>query len=94
MGDEIATLGEQLEGIFGWKAHTSGDGILQIFEQGVCNCVLHLLLQGFHNKFPHNNILKKLAIDVAEGAEKVFTTHGVAVSAGFFIGNSAYLMQY
>ena len=29
-GDEVATLGEQLESIFGWKACTSGDGIIPI----------------------------------------------------------------
>ena len=33
-GDEIATLGEQLEHVFGWKAHTSGDCILPILERG------------------------------------------------------------
>ena len=27
-GDEVATLGEQLEYIFGWKLHTLGDGII------------------------------------------------------------------
>jgi hypothetical protein len=27
-GDEVATLSKQLEYIFGWKAHTSDDGII------------------------------------------------------------------
>ena len=33
-GDEVATLGEQLEGIFGWRTRTSGDGIIPIVERG------------------------------------------------------------
>ena len=37
-GDEVATLGEQLKSIFGWKAHMSGDGIIPILEQGKAIC--------------------------------------------------------
>ena len=33
-GDEIATLGEQLEGVFGWNAWKSGDSIIPILECG------------------------------------------------------------
>lgn len=33
-GDEVATLGEQLESIFGWTARTSGDGVIVISERG------------------------------------------------------------
>ncbi|KAG2116350.1 hypothetical protein BD769DRAFT_1778182 [Suillus cothurnatus] len=33
-GDEVATLGEQLESVFGWKARTSGDGVIPILERG------------------------------------------------------------
>lgn len=29
-GDEICTLGEQLEHVFGWQSQTTGDGILPI----------------------------------------------------------------
>ena len=58
-GDEIATLGEQLEGIFGWDAWTSGDGIIPILECGKAICTLHPILKEYHKKFPDNNVLKK-----------------------------------
>ena len=44
-GDEIATLGEQLEGVFGWNAQTSGDGVLPILECGKAICALHTILK-------------------------------------------------
>jgi hypothetical protein len=80
-GCEVATLGEQLEGIFGLEACTSGDGVLPILERGAAICAVHPLLQLYHKKFPENNVLKKWVIDIAEGAEKAFAIHGVAVSA-------------
>jgi len=79
-GCEVATLGEQLEGIFGWKARTSGDGVLPILERGAAICAVHPLLQLYYSRFPKNNVLKKWVIDIAEGAEKVFSMYGVAVS--------------
>lgn len=39
-GDEVATFGEQLERIFGWKARTSGDGVLPIEERGSSICAI------------------------------------------------------
>ena len=45
----MATFGEQLEKIFGWKAHTSGDGIIPILEQGKAICTL---LKKYHEKYP------------------------------------------
>jgi hypothetical protein len=33
-GDEVATLGEQLERVFGWKSRTTGDTIIPIEERG------------------------------------------------------------
>jgi len=41
-GCEVATLGEQLEGIFGRKARTSGDGVLPILERGQPFVLLYL----------------------------------------------------
>jgi hypothetical protein len=38
-GDEVATLGEQLEHIFGWKTRSSGDGIIHIRERGSHLCL-------------------------------------------------------
>ena len=34
-GDEVATLGEQLESVFGWKTRTSDDGVIPIVERQV-----------------------------------------------------------
>ena len=53
-GCEVTTLGEQLEGIFGWKARTSGDGVLPILERGAAICALVDMIQigqwyGKHN---------------------------------------------
>ena len=43
-GDEVATLGEQLEGVFGWKTRTSGDGVIPILERGNAIRKLHPIL--------------------------------------------------
>ena len=77
--DEVATLGEQLEHIFGWQMHTTGDGIIPIVERGPAICALHHILKAYSEKYPENNILKKWVIDVAIGAEKVFRTYQVPV---------------
>ena len=78
-GDEVATLGEQLKSIFGWKAHTSGDGIIPILEQGKAICALQHLLKKYHKKYPENNVLKKWVINITVGAEKVFALYKIAV---------------
>jgi hypothetical protein len=78
-GDEIATLGEQLERIFGWQAHTMGDGIIPIIERGNAICALVPILDKYSKKYPDNNVLKKWGIDIALGAEKVFELHQVPV---------------
>jgi len=75
----VATLGGQLEGIFGWKTQTSGDGIIPIVEWGRAIHLLHPLLKKYHETYPDNNVLKKWVIDVTAGAEKAFTIYGVAV---------------
>ena len=78
-GDEVATLGEQLESIFGWKVRTSGDGIIPILEWGKAICALQHLLKKYHEKYPENNVLKKWVIDITAGAEKVFALYEIAV---------------
>ena len=78
-GDEVATLGEQLESIFGWKAHTSGDGIIPILEWGKVICALQCLLKKYHEKYPESNVLKKWVIDITTGTEKVFALYKIAV---------------
>jgi hypothetical protein len=78
-GDEVATLGEQLEHVFGWRSRTTGDGIIPIKERGEAICALHPILAEYYTKFPNNNVLKKWIIDVTLGAEKVFETYCVPV---------------
>jgi len=68
----VATLGEQLVYIFGWKACTLDDGIIQILKCRKAIHALHSILKNYHEKYPENNMLKKWVIDVATGAEKVF----------------------
>ena len=70
-GCEVATLGEQLEHIFGWKARTTGDGTIPILERGTAICALPSILRQYHVKYPENNVLKKWVVDIAHGAEKV-----------------------
>jgi hypothetical protein len=83
-GDEVATLGEQLEHIFGWKTRTTGDGVIPILERGKAICALHPILKQYFEKYPDNNVLKKWIIDIALGAEKAFATHQVPVCGLFY----------
>jgi hypothetical protein len=78
-GDEIATLGEQLEQVFGWRSRTTVDGIIPIIERGDALCALHPLLETFYIKYPGNNVLKKWVIDVVTRAEKIYLTYGCEV---------------
>ncbi len=80
-GDEVSTLGEQLECIFGWKARTSGDGTLPILEHGKSIQALHSIFSTFYQKFPENNVLKKWVIDVCIGLEKVYEQYHKEISA-------------
>jgi hypothetical protein len=76
-GDEVATLGEQLEHAFGWQSRTTGDNVIPIVEHGEAICALHSILVDFYARFPDNNVLKKWIINITLGAEKVFSTHRV-----------------
>ena len=78
-GDEVATLGEQLEHAFGWRSRTTGDNIIPIVERGGAICALHPILVDFYTRFPDNNVLKKWIIDITLGAEKVYNTFCVPV---------------
>ena len=69
-GDEVATLGEQLEHVFGWKARTTGDGIIPIVERGSAICALVPIFEKYAEKYPCNNVLKKWVIDVAVGPRR------------------------
>jgi hypothetical protein len=78
-GDEVATLGEQLEQVFGWRARTTGDGIIDIEERGEAICALQPLLLGFYKRFPSNSVLQKWIVDILAGVEKVFHRFQVPV---------------
>jgi hypothetical protein len=64
-GDEVATLDEQLEHVFGWKARTTGDSIISIVERGYAICALVPIFEKYFEKYPNNNVLKKWVIDIA-----------------------------
>jgi hypothetical protein len=78
-GDEVVTLGEQLEHVFGWCSCTTGDTIIPIEECGKAICALHSILANFYTRFPDNKILKKWIINVTLRAEKVYKTYNVPV---------------
>ena len=79
-GCEVATLGEQLESVFGWQSRTSGDGRLPIEARGPGIEAIHGILERHFLKHPDNSVLKKWIIDICEGVEKAYKTHGKDVS--------------
>ncbi|RXW19648.1 hypothetical protein EST38_g6203 [Candolleomyces aberdarensis] len=78
-GCEVATLGEQMEGVFGWKARTEGDGIIPIDERGPALAALVDVLEEFFERHSANNVLKKWIVDILKGLEKVFALHGTQI---------------
>ena len=83
-GDEVAAMGEQLESVFGWSTQTTGDGILNISQQGTGIQAIQPILAEFFAKYPENAVLKKWIIDMTRGAEKTFTNHGLDVSCNVY----------
>jgi hypothetical protein len=79
-GCEVAVLGEDLERVFGWKARSSGDGMLPIKERGPGICSLHQAFSKLYIKHPGNNVLKKWVVDVANAVESAFLVHNTPVS--------------
>ena len=79
-GCEVAALGEELEHVFGWKARSSGDGMLPIKERGPGICSLHQAFSKLYINHPDNNVLKKWVVDVANAAESAFFDHNTPVS--------------
>ena len=53
-GCEVSALSEQLKGVFGWKARTTGDGIIPIEERGPAVCELHKVFSEFRERHPQN----------------------------------------
>ncbi|KAJ3512736.1 hypothetical protein NMY22_g15246 [Coprinellus aureogranulatus] len=75
-GDDVATMGEQFERVFGFKARTTGDQIIPIEERGEAITAVHAVLIKYYKKYPRNNVLKKWIIDILKGVEKAFRIHG------------------
>lgn len=78
-GCEVSALSEQLKVIFGWKAQTTGDGIVSIEERGDAVCAMHKVFAEFWDRHPQNNVLRKWIFDVLKGVEKAYNIHNVAV---------------
>jgi hypothetical protein len=64
-GCEVATLGEQLEQVFGFRARTTGDGVVDIKERGPAVSGMIKVLRSFFDRHQSNNVLKKWIIDIA-----------------------------
>ncbi|KAJ7820574.1 hypothetical protein B0H14DRAFT_2833546 [Mycena olivaceomarginata] len=67
---EVSTLSEMLK-------RSTGDGIVNIAEQGPAICAVHTVLRDFYVRHPGNNVLRKWVLDIIAGAEKVYTEFGV-----------------
>ncbi len=78
-GSKAGALNVHLERVFGYAARSTGDGILPILERGPGICAMHDILSDYCNEFQDDNVLKKWAVDIAEGAEKVYNTYQVPV---------------
>ena len=55
--DKVAAMGEQLKTVFGWSTQTTGDGILNISEQGTRIQAIQPILAEFFAKYPENAVL-------------------------------------
>ena len=74
-----------LKCVFGHAARSTGDGILPILERGPAICAVHDILSNYCNESQNDIMLKKWAIDITKGAEKVYNIHSVPVSCVFLI---------
>jgi len=77
--DEIATIGEQLERVFGFKARSSGDGVLDIRERGPGLSAVHGVLDEYYHKYPNNMVHKKWIVDITNAVECVYLNYNVPV---------------
>lgn len=74
-GCKVSALSETLKGVFGWKAHTTGDGIVSIEERGPAISALHQVFLEFWIHHPENNVLRKWISDVLQGVEKAYAAN-------------------
>lgn len=77
--DEIATIGEQLERVFGFKRRSSGDGVLDIKERGPGLSAVHGVLVEYFHKYPNNMVHKKWIVDITNAVEHVYLHYNVPV---------------
>ncbi|KAH7884293.1 hypothetical protein F5I97DRAFT_1830800 [Phlebopus sp. FC_14] len=80
-GCEVGALNEQFKGVFGWMTRTSRDQILCIEECGKPILAVADVLKHFHHKYPNDNVIKKWGVNIAAGAQKVYSDHGVMYTA-------------
>jgi hypothetical protein len=91
-GCEVSVLSDQLKNIFGWKARTTGDGVVVIDERGEAICAMHAVLADFWKHYPQNNVLRKWIFDILKGVERAYQLHNVSV-CGILILGSLYLLS-
>ena len=84
-GSKGGALNMHLEHVFGHAARLTGDGILPILERGPAICAVHDILSNYCNEFQDDIVLKKWAIDIMKGAEKVYNIHKVPVHCVFLM---------
>ena len=89
-GCECATIGEQLERAFGWKARSSG--LLAIPERGPGLVAVHAVLLEYYHKHPTNMVHRKWVVDIANAVEHAFTLHGVLPPVCHFFKQAAWDM--
>ncbi|KAJ3725292.1 ribonuclease H-like domain-containing protein [Lentinula raphanica] len=83
--DEVGAINESFKAIFGWRTRTTGDGIIDIKEQGKNSIgAVADLLEGYLKKYKDssgapNAILVKWVEDISKGCEKVIKQHGESV---------------
>ncbi|TFY64064.1 hypothetical protein EVG20_g6072 [Dentipellis fragilis] len=79
IGDEVGVVSDQFKGVFGWKTHTTGDGIRAIEECSKPICAVVDVLARFLKVHPGDAVLRKWALDIADGARKQYRIYGKAV---------------
>ena len=53
---------EQFKQVLGWKTRTTGDELLSVEDRGG-----PIVLERYHLRYPHDNIVKKWAVNITAG---------------------------
>ena len=76
---EPGTVNERFKAIFGWKARTTGNGIIPIVERGEGLLAFVDVLSHYHAKYPLDEVLMKWGYDIVDAAEQVYRQYGLVV---------------